>query len=113
MKRNCPNCGAPYEVKLNKCPYCGTSYFDMSCLDMDGHTPCYIKVKTMVGSKEAYVTLKAIPRMGDIEITTDTKDIPFYDGVIKKFVTHSSLGMNISFEGIAESDRYITMEITK
>lgn len=93
MKRNCPNCGAPYEVKLNKCPYCGTSYFDMSCLDMDGHTPCYIKVKTMVGSKEAYVTLKAIPRMGKIEITG------------------SSLGMDISFEGIIENNRYMMIEV--
>ena len=28
--RNCPNCGAPLEAEVNKCPYCGTSYFDFS-----------------------------------------------------------------------------------
>jgi len=33
-KRNCPNCGAPYDVQLNKCPYCDTSYFDLSCLQI-------------------------------------------------------------------------------
>ncbi len=27
--RNCPNCGAPYDLNLNKCAYCGTSYFDL------------------------------------------------------------------------------------
>jgi len=33
--RNCPNCAAPYDAALNKCPYCGTSYFDMSCIDIN------------------------------------------------------------------------------
>ena len=23
MNKNCPNCGAPYDIGLNKCPYCG------------------------------------------------------------------------------------------
>lgn len=26
MNTNCVNCGAPIDRKLNKCPYCGTSY---------------------------------------------------------------------------------------
>ena len=31
--RNCPNCGAVYEIDKNKCPYCSTSYYDMSAID--------------------------------------------------------------------------------
>ena len=34
--RNCPNCAAPYDTKLNTCPYCGTSYFDMAAVKLDG-----------------------------------------------------------------------------
>jgi len=34
--RNCPNCAAPYDVKLNTCPYCGTSYFDMAAVKLGG-----------------------------------------------------------------------------
>ena len=32
--RNCPNCGAPNDPHLNKCPYCGTSYFDLTAIDI-------------------------------------------------------------------------------
>ena len=34
--RNCPNCAAPYDTKLNTCPYCGTSYFDMAAVKLGG-----------------------------------------------------------------------------
>lgn len=44
-QRNCPNCGAPYKVELNTCPYCGTSYFDMSAIDISENKPFYLKLK--------------------------------------------------------------------
>lgn len=43
--RNCPNCGAPYEIEEVRCPYCGTAYFDMSMIDMDAQEPFYLKIK--------------------------------------------------------------------
>lgn len=33
--RNCPNCGAAVDFENNKCSYCGTSYYDLSCMKMD------------------------------------------------------------------------------
>ena len=44
-QRNCPNCGAPYKTELNTCPYCGTSYFDMSAIDVSENKPFYLKLK--------------------------------------------------------------------
>lgn len=44
-QRNCPNCGAPYKIELNTCPYCGTSYFDMSAIDINEGKPFYLKLK--------------------------------------------------------------------
>ncbi len=44
-QRNCPNCGAPYKTELNTCPYCGTSYFDMSAIDINEGRPFYLKLK--------------------------------------------------------------------
>jgi len=49
-KRNCPNCAAPYDVDLNKCPYCGTSYYDLSALDLASSEPFYLKIKTEINS---------------------------------------------------------------
>lgn len=45
MDRNCPNCSVPYDVNLSKCPYCGTSYFDMSCIDVCERRPFYLKLR--------------------------------------------------------------------
>ena len=43
--KNCPNCSAPYDISFNKCPYCNTSYFDLSCIDINDREPFYLKLK--------------------------------------------------------------------
>lgn len=45
-RRNCPNCGAPYDIDKNKCPYCGASYYDMSAVDFESGEPFYLKIRT-------------------------------------------------------------------
>lgn len=44
-KLNCPNCGAVISAETNKCPYCNTSYFDISSLDINNDEPFYLKIK--------------------------------------------------------------------
>ena len=34
-KHNCPNCGAAVVFEDYKCPYCGTPYYDLSCMPTD------------------------------------------------------------------------------
>ena len=46
-KRNCPNCSAPYDINFNKCPYCGTSYYDLSALDFTTQEPFYLKINIL------------------------------------------------------------------
>jgi len=59
--RNCINCGAPFNIELNKCPYCGTSYFDMSCLDLDSGKPFALKIKTKINGKNCFITQMVQP----------------------------------------------------
>ena len=54
--RNCPNCSAPYNVELNKCPYCGTSYYDLSAIDITTHEPFYLKIKAEINGAPCYIT---------------------------------------------------------
>ena len=54
--RNCPNCGAVYEIGKNKCPYCGTSYYDMSAIDFTNGEPFYLKIRTNLNGQSAYIT---------------------------------------------------------
>lgn len=57
MKRNCPNCGAPVEIETSKCPYCKTSYFDFSAIEIDKDEPVFIKFKV---GKETYTALAVL-----------------------------------------------------
>lgn len=67
-QKNCPNCGAPYDINLNTCPYCKTSYFDMSCIDIDDREPFYLKLK--INGMVFTSKVVADPNMS-IEVRTD------------------------------------------
>ena len=70
--RNCVNCGASFNIELNKCPYCGTSYFDMSCLDLDSGKPFALKIKTKINGKNCFITQMVRPLINlSIEFSQD------------------------------------------
>jgi uncharacterized Zn finger protein (UPF0148 family) len=47
-KTNCPNCGAPLEIGKVKCPYCGTTYVDLSAIDFDTEEPIFLTTKKKI-----------------------------------------------------------------
>lgn len=63
-KQNCPNCGAI--ISEEKCPYCGTLFYDFSTISMD--KPCFIKVR--IGNK--IMRLLVRPQSFTIEQSCDT-----------------------------------------
>lgn len=67
MDRNCPNCGAPYDADLSKCPYCGTSYFDMSCIDIGERRPFYLRLRY----GDYILTAKVVAELTTIEQCTN------------------------------------------
>lgn len=96
-KLNCPNCGAPIDVETHKCPYCGTSYFDMSCIDFDEKTPIFLKLK--IGDN--YLTQKVIPTIGEITFTSEPTYCRSSDGsIMSAFTTNNYMTTNISFESL-------------
>ena len=104
--RNCPNCGAVYEINKNKCPYCGTSYYDMSAIDFTNGEPFYLKIRTNLNGQSAYITQLVKPSLETIEITSETVD--YYGGLpsTKLFSYESNRGVttNISFRGITDKN---------
>ena len=101
-QRNCPNCAAPYDVELNKCPYCGTSYYDLSALDLTAQEPFYLKIKVDMNGSPCYITQLVQPRMDmSIEFISDTVD--YYDGLgnkVYEFTRNNRLTTNLSFEAV-------------
>ena len=44
-RTNCINCGAAKDIDEIKCPFCGTTYFDMTAIDLDEGTPVALSVR--------------------------------------------------------------------
>lgn len=103
--RNCPNCAAPLQAEEIKCPYCGTSYIDMSCIDLENHEPFYLKINmhgcqmiTMVRPEVANMTISAGAQYA-------------YGGRgMQKFISYQTdpeVNIDISFSGIPNSKNHI------
>ena len=115
MNRNCPNCGAPYDVQLNKCPYCGTSYFDLSSLDLTNREPFYLKIKANIGGKDCYITQFVRPNC-EMEIEVERNDMYATGGLgntkLIAFQTAPSLKTKLSFEAIKMTKKELmTVEV--
>lgn len=102
MKINCPNCAAPIDPELNKCPYCGTTYFDMSCIDFENEKPFYLKIKTKWNNTDCYITQFVKPKLTTIEQSYTTQEVHRGKGnpAIAKWTSESQLTTNVSFSGI-------------
>ena len=94
---NCPNCGAPYEYGLNKCPYCGTIYFNFSIIDFDSKKPIFLTIK----KDNVLITQKVIPTCTSMEMTTDYIYATGREGNTKlAMIADSTLTTEISFTSI-------------
>lgn len=99
--RNCINCGAPFNIELNKCPYCGTSYFDMFCLDLDSGKPFALKIKTKINGKNCFITQMVRPLNNlSIEVSQDYNEI--FGGTKRyyEYICGQSVKTNLSLEAI-------------
>jgi len=94
--KNCPNCGAPYDLDTYRCPYCSTLYYDMSAIDLDNKEPFYMKIR----KQGMAITQLVVPTTCDISITYD--DTYVYAGGIKvaKFLNSQNVETNIGFQAV-------------
>lgn len=108
--RNCPNCAAPYDVDLSKCPYCGTSYFDMSGLDIDAGEPFYLKIN------DNGTVLTQLVRLTNASITQENDSISAYGGVsnskLIRFTTEVSIKTKLEFEAVPQ-EKNVMMTLRK
>ena len=112
-QRNCPNCAAPYNVELNKCPYCGTSYYDLSALDLTAREPFYLKIKVDMNGSPCYITQLVRPKIDiSMELSTDIGEC--YDEIGNRLATYTrskGLTTNLSFEAVTTGSHLCTIEV--
>ena len=98
-KTNCVNCGSAKDVTEIVCPFCGTAYFDMADVDLDGRTPCILRLK-MPGTNNLFL-MKAIPHMASITFIPNTLDITgLRDVHVKHIVSSIDREVKLEFIGV-------------
>lgn len=99
-KLNCPNCGAPISAVNNKCPYCNTSYFDLSSIDINNNEPFYLKIR--MGKMTLTQLVRVLP---DMSINLESNSCLCCDSLGNKlyeFTTSKNMFTNLNFEAIAD-----------
>lgn len=99
--KRCPYCWAPIAPEENRCSYCGTSYFDLSSIDINDREPFYLKIK--VGNN----TITQLVRVSEasLEFSSDNSYCSRNGNILASFRTNNSLFTNLSFEAVPESNR--------
>lgn len=95
--KNCLNCGAPFDPDKEKCAYCGTSYYDMSALTIDGRSPFMLKIKVPMGDKYCYITQLVTANIGEISQSFDTIDYMAGGRKVGQFSYTPTINTSISF----------------
>lgn len=99
MNRNCPNCGAPYDINVDTCPYCKTSYFDLSAIDITKKEPFYLKIRVDGG---VFTTKVYVP---DVSIEVHDEYVNAVDcggHLIRNFVANRTCNISMKFESVRD-----------
>lgn len=115
--KNCPNCGAPYDLRRDSCPYCGTFYLDLTSFDLNSEEPIFLRLKARLNETPVLITQK-VKIVPGASITLGSSSQEFYCGVgyqkIGSFVSEQSVDTIISFVGVPfESGELMRVEVMK
>ena len=106
---NCPNCGSAKDPHVSVCPFCGTSYFDLTDIDLgERNAPALVRFKY----NGTIFSMKAFVRMAEFTIRPSYLDVTSFDDR-RTFIHHSDdISANIEFvcAGGFESDIAYTAE---
>lgn len=91
---NCVNCGSAKDIDAKVCPFCGTSYFDFTDIDLDQRHPCIVRFKF----KDNIFSMKAFVGMAEFTYAPITMDITSLDDCWnRRITTNHDVRANIEF----------------
>ncbi len=108
-KRNCPNCGAPYKIELNTCPYCGTLYFDMSAIDINEGRPFYLKLKM---DDKVFTSKVVVEPEITVNFYEDTYSALGRHGEVGRVTVNRNINIDMRFKSVYDSKGVLcTLEV--
>lgn len=113
MRTNCVNCGAAIDSNADKCPFCETSYYDLTAIDFGSQKPVACRFKMPYTNGNIIITTLAVPSLDKISMTTETQDI--YGGFgsrVASVVASRTFDIGVSFLPVAKPNGTI-FELSK
>lgn len=108
-KTNCINCGAAKDTSEIKCPYCGTTYLDLTAIDFSSCDPVvceFVLPQMFRGGKRMVMSMLAVPQLDTITQTANTVDITGYGGAHISTVTIGyDIDIGVSFHPVCREGR--------
>ena len=105
MRTNCINCGAAIDVDAEKCPFCETSYFDLTAIDFTSKDPVALKLYIPYNGGKFMVRMLALPKFEGMELKTDTMDVTggMMGNKIFTITRSNNLEVGVSFSAISKN----------
>ena len=91
---NCVNCGSAKDIYAKVCPFCGTSYFDLTDIDLDQRHPCVVRFKF----QDHIFQMKAFVGLAEITIVPRHLDVTSLNDKYARLIhAHDDIRANIEF----------------
>ena len=118
-KTNCINCGAAKDTSEIKCPFCGTTYLDLTAIDFSSGDPvvCQFVLPNNIrlGNSDGRVIMSmlAVPKLEDISMTANTVDV--YSGSspypLTRFTQSWDMNIGVSFMPVVKENSKTLCEL--
>lgn len=109
-KTNCVNCGAAKDTSEIKCPFCGTTYLDLTAIDFASGEPVVCEfvlpknIRSGSGGK-VVMSMLAVPELNEISQTANRVEVygGMHIGPIASFVESYDVNVGVSFRPVMRS----------
>ena len=110
-KTNCVNCGAAKDTSEIKCPFCGTTYLDLTAIDFSSNAPVVCEFVLPYVKDRIILSTLAVPELKEIsyESTTTTmlSDRGTYSANCR---TQTDVNIGIEFHPVARDNVLFSMK---
>lgn len=110
-KTNCINCGAAKDTSDIKCPFCGTTYLDLTAIDFASGDPvvCEFVLPHNIclgnSNRRVVMSMLAVPRLEEISQRANTVEC-FGNGLrMFSFVDSYDVNVGVSFQPLERKDK--------
>lgn len=123
-KTNCINCGAAKDTSEIKCPFCGTTYLDLTAIDFSSGNPVVCQFVLPVSCEtvnsphklmrrgKTVMSMLAIPQLEEISQTANRVDV--FGGCgerIHSFIDSWDVNVGVSFKPVERKNSKTLFEL--